>query len=422
MPCFWETSRQDGETFVKRHLVTLNALILAVLAIHLLVVPRPAQAQTESVLYSFCSQANCADGYQPYTGLIVDREGNLYGTTLWGGATGWGTVFEISSTGEETVLYSFCSQANCADGAEPSSGLIKDAQGRLYGTTEDGGSNNWGTVFELSAPIKSGAAWTEKVLYRFSNPEDGIGPIGGVIGDREGNLYGITAGGGTAGLGTIFKLTPSGEESVLYSFGSHPHDGYQSSGGLVMDKEDNLYGTTAYGGQFGDGIVFKVSTAGQETVVYNFCSQTECADGQWPFAGLLIDERGDLYGTTYLGGNTNSCTCCGCGTIFRITTTGKERVFQFTNTGGQEPQAPVIAHNGDLYGTTSIGGINGQGTVYKVSSTGIETVLYSFCSLQDCADGQGPIGPVTVDGNGNIYGTTPEGGAYRQGTVYKVTP
>src|SRR5581483_3449944 len=187
-----------------------------------------------------------------------------------------------------------------------------------------------------------------------------------------------------------------------------------------MDKQGNLYGTTAYGGQYGGGIVFKISSAGQETVVYNFCSQTGCADGEWPFAGLFIDAIGDLYGTTYTGGNSNICGCCGCGTLFEITTTGKEHVYDFTNAGGQAPQAPVIEHNGDLYGTTMIGGINGQGTVYKVTG-GVESVLYSFCSLQGCADGAGPIGPVTIDANGNLYGTTESGGAYGEGTVYKVT-
>src|SRR5581483_4660198 len=145
---FGETCGEYGEVlmFGKHDVIALNTMVLAVLSVLLLVVPRPAQAQTESVLYSFCSQPNCADGYQPYTSLIVDAKGNVYGTTPWGGATGWGTVFEVSSGGQETVLYSFCSQTNCADGSEPSSGLIRDAKGRFYGTTQDGGLNNRGTV------------------------------------------------------------------------------------------------------------------------------------------------------------------------------------------------------------------------------------------------------------------------------------
>jgi uncharacterized repeat protein (TIGR03803 family) len=408
--------------FGKRHLLTVNALILAGFSIHLLIVPRHAEAQTETVLYNFCSQQNCADGTQPYASLIRDKEGNLYGTALFGGAYHWGTVFMVSPTGTETVLYSFCSQANCADGSEPNSGLIADEKGNLYGVTADGGSSNLGTVYKLS-PAKAGA-WTETVLYSFAGGSgDGLSPGGNLIRDESGNFYGATPSGGAFDEGTVFKLTPTGSESIFHSFGSHYGDGAVPSGGLIIDKEGNLYGTTGQGGAHGQGTAFKISSTGVETVLYSFCSQSNCTDGASPSAGLLMGGNGDLYGTTFYGGGSDTCGDGGCGTVFRITAKGEERMlFAFTFSDGDNPAAALITYKGDLYGNTINGGLHGYGTVFKVNLAGEQTVLYSFCSEQNCTDGGSPQGALIVDASGNLYGTTPSGGLYSNGTVYKVTP
>ncbi len=306
---------------------------------------------TETVLYSFCSQIYCADGYQPLGGLIMDGAGNLYGTTRQGDnnpgtcalAGSCGVVFELTPdpTGTvwtETVLYRFCSQLRCADGVYPYGGLIMDASGNLYGTTNGGGANDGsqvgpGVVFELT-PDATGTAWTETVLHSFfcSNCADGANPAPGLIMDGAGNLYGTTTTGGATGGGTVFQLTPSDtgwSETVLYSFCSQTRcaDGLYPYGDLIMDEAGNLYGTTWRGGsgtQLISGVAFELTpdstgTAWTETVLYNFCSQSNCADGGGPFAGLLMDASGNLYGTTNVGGNfNNKCAVQGCGTVFAL--------------------------------------------------------------------------------------------------------
>jgi uncharacterized repeat protein (TIGR03803 family) len=285
------------------------------------------------VLYSFCSQTNCADGAQPVAGLIMDGAGNLYGTTQGGGnASGQGVVFQLrrhhqhrGTAWTETVLYSFCSQTDCADGARPSAGLTIDGAGNLYGTTGIGG-NGRGVVFELT-PDQTPTAWTETVLYRFcaqSNCADGAYPEAGLIMDGAGNLYGTTAFGGIGGAGgggVVFELTPgqtgtAWTETMLYSFCAQTNcaDGEFPYAGLIMDGAGNLYGTTYYGG--GRGVVFQLTpdetgAAWTETVLYRFCSHTNCPDGAYPEAGLIMDGTGNLYGTTVIGGN-------GSGVVFAL--------------------------------------------------------------------------------------------------------
>jgi len=383
-----------------------GALTMAVLFALLLIAIGPAHAQTETVLYSFCSQLNCTDGYNPFAGLVMDKKGNLYGTTYQGGANangGNGTVFEITVAGEEKVLYSFT--GSNGDAGNPYAGLVMDKRGNLYGTTVGGGVNGSGAVFELSP------SGTETVLYSFcSQPSctDGATPYAGLVMDKKGNLYGTTYQGGVNGNGTVFEISPSGTETVLHSFAYS--DGASPLAGLVIDQKGNLYGTTTVGGVNGNGTVFEITAAGEEKVLYSFTGSN--GDGEFPYAGLVMDKKGNFYGTTELGGAN------GNGTVFEIIAAGEEKVlYSFTGSNGDgDPVAGLVMDKkGNLYGTT-------VGTVFKVSPSGTETVLYVFCSQSGCTDGAGPMAGLAMDRQGNLYGTTSYGGANGVGVVFKVTP
>jgi RHS repeat-associated protein len=379
-----------------------------------------ATASGYEVLYSFCSASNCTDGESPVAGLIRDAAGNLYGTTPQGGTgsnNDGGTVFKVDTTGHETVLYNFCSASNCTDGEQPQAGLIRDASGNLYGTTEYGGANGAGTVFKVDA------TGHETVLYSFcSECTNGANPVAGLIQDASGNLYGTTEYGGPYAAGTVFKVDTTGHETVLYSFcpSGCSGDGKNPLAGLVQDVAGNLYGTTYDGGANDVGTVFKVDTAGHETVLYSFCSASNCTDGEYPYAGLMQDAAGNLYGTTAGGGASNN------GTVFEVDIAGHETaLYSFCSasncTDGAIPKAGLIQDAmGNLYGTTTGGGANGYGTVFKVESAGNETVLYSFCSAFSCEDGTIPLAGLTEDSTGNLYGTTLGGGANGFGTVFEL--
>jgi uncharacterized repeat protein (TIGR03803 family) len=349
-----------------------------------------AWSQTEGVLYSFCAQNNCIDGSNPEAGLVLDQKGNLYGTTYYGGPSscegvGCGLVFKVGPKGKETALYNFCAQRDCTDGALPLAGLIFDQKGNLYGTTQAGGAHGYGVVFKLTPEGK------ETVLYSFCAHTkaavctDGASPHAGVVFDQKGNLYGTTTGGGAHGYGTVFKLTPKGREAVLYSFCAQNNctDGEYPYAGVILDLTGNLYGTTSSGGAFercedasGCGVVFKLTPKGKYTVLHNFCAQTNCTDGEYPYAGVVFDQRGNLYGTTVEGGHSDiSCGSYGCGVVFKLTPKGKE------------------------------------------------TVLYSFCAQSNCTDGAAPYAGLVFDKEGSLYGTTAGGGLCALcGVVFKLTP
>lgn len=342
-------------------------------------------AGQETVLYSFCSLANCADGEFPYGGVILDAAGNLYGTTTQGGANGGGTVFKLDSAGTETVLYSFCSQGgtNCTDGTVPYASLVRDSAGNLYGTTSGGGTGNIGSEEAGGTVFKVDGAGTETVLHSFCssvNCADGDLPYAGLIIDAAGNLFGTTVQGGDESSGTVFKVDTTGQESVLYSFGNSVGDGGGPYGGLIEDAAGNFYGTTAAGpipgagsncpSGYGCGTVFKLNAANQLTVLYDFCSESNCADGYQPWDGLVQDAAGNLYGTTFAGG------------------------------------------------------ANSDGIAFKVDNTGSETVLYNFCSDSGaikCSDGVLVYTGLLQDTAGNLYGTTYAGGAKGAGTVFELT-
>ncbi|MGC2475309.1 MAG: choice-of-anchor tandem repeat GloVer-containing protein [Candidatus Sulfotelmatobacter sp.] len=408
-----------------RHIVSKPRF--AVVIALLMLAPRPGLSQTEKVLYSFVGGT---DGANPYYGnLVRDSKGNLYGTTLNGGAANYGTVFEVSPTGKEKLLHSFVGYPG--DGSNPNSSLLRDSEGNLYGTTTGGGSglpvncgvyglNGCGTVFEVT---KSG---TEIVLYNFEllSTFDGAIPYAGLVRDSKGNLYGTTNYGGMANEGTVFELAPTGAETVLYNFCSATGcaDGAFPESTLFRDWRGNLYGTTADGGSGactnGCGTVFKVTPTDTETVLHSFTGQPN--DGANPRSGLVFDAKGNAYGTTNSGGAYN------VGTVFRLTPRGKEIIYSFGSSAsdGSGPVAAVaLDRQGSIYGTTPTGGTDGYGTVFKIGTRGRETVLYSFTGG---ADGATPLGGLVLDGQGNLYGTTQYGGSSDCsggcGVVFQLTP
>lgn len=369
------------------------------------------QTPTYSVLYSF----NCTTvgGGFPVGGPIEDSSGNLYG------ATG-GTAFELSPSGVETTLHVF--GLSNSDGSDPQGGVLRDPAGNLYGTTFAGGIADCsgfgcGTVFKLAPNHR------ETQLYRFTGDPDGQGPIGNLVSDATGNLYGNTNLGGFSEGGIVFEVSRTGAETILHTF-TGGTDGAEPFAGLVRDPAGNLYGTTYSGGTFGSGTVFELTPAGIETILHNFDLTT--TDGANPFAGLVRDSAGNLYGTTNGGGTFSS------GTIFKLDPTGAETIL-FNFNGGSQGAFPVgLARDakGDLFGVTFNGGrstacTGGCGVVFELSPTGQETVLHSFTGPPD---GKLGAGSPLLDSAGNLYGYTSEGGTSSGnmgngcGIVFKITP
>ena len=379
----------------------------------------PARLRTErvhvrpaySVLYSF--KGGSEDGEDPLAGLI-NVKGTLYGTTQNGGVHctargGCGTVFTVTTSGGETLLHRFKRK----NGAYPSAGLL-NVNGTLYGTTTMGGAG-YGTVFAITKSAK------EPLLYSFPSGEgDGAYPSAGLI-NVNGRLYGTTQFGGAGYHGTVFAITTSGKERVLYSFPSDQRDGEAPFAGLI-DVNGTLYGTTEGGGANDEGTVFAITPSGTETVLHSF--KDSSADGEHPRAGL-INVNGTLYGTTYAGG-ANCSSSDYCGTVFAITLSGKETVLHSFPSGsgdGSSPEAGLINIKGTLYGTTEFGGTCsgsiGCGTVFAITTSGGETVLHKFANYP--SDGGYPsAGLINIEGT--LYGTTAEGDAYDDGTVFSLSP
>jgi uncharacterized repeat protein (TIGR03803 family) len=431
--------RQLWRSVSRRFLgATVAALALAITLVLAGDAVQAAHAQTVTVLYKFKDDAH---GGFPESGVVMDAKGNLYGTAIAGGSNscneGCGVVFKLDPAGKESVLHSFSG----SDGEAPDANLLLDGEGNLYGVTEDGGSGGCGvgcgTVFKVDKLGKT------TVLYGFTGGADGGTPSGSLIEDADGNLYGATFWGGnlsgclTNGCGVLFKLDRFGSETVLYTF-SGKADGANPNGGLIRDARGNLYGTAAYGGDsscyLGCGTVFKLNTNGQFTVLHSFSAGT---DGVYPYAGLIRDTKSNLYGTTAAGGKTTKFCSAGCGTVFKVSKTGEETVlYSFEGgTDGVTPYAGLIFDPaGNLYGTTPWGGdlkCNngigfGCGVVFSIGPTGKETILYRFKG----ADGDGPYrGSLMRDAAGNLYGTTRFGGVLSCGgfgigcgVVFKLTP
>jgi uncharacterized repeat protein (TIGR03803 family) len=382
------------------------ALTLVVMLAIAVVGTQSAQAQTFTVLYNFTGSL---DGAYP-TGLLRDAAGNLYGTTSNGGTYGYGTVFKLDTSSREIVRYSF---RGGTDGAGPA-GLIEDAQGNLSGTTAEGGGTGCrhgygcGTVYRVSSQGK------ESVLYRFTGGTDGASPMGTLFREPDGRLYGTTQIGGDlscyppAGCGTVF-VVGKGVERVLHKF--NVSDGFLPWAGVIRDAEGNLLGTTESGGDPGYGNVFKLNKAGKETVLYHFDKPQQ---GQFPQSAVTLGKAGTLYGTTVQGG------AYGNGTVFRVSKRGVGTVlYSFSWPDGVNPFAGVILDSkGNLYGDTEMGGLSDYGTVYKLDTSGILTLLHIFGG----PDGEYPFNNLIRDENGNLYGTATYGGSGGYGTVWKLTP
>jgi uncharacterized repeat protein (TIGR03803 family) len=466
--------------------------------------PATAQIYTETVLHNFAGPGH---GATPYAELIRDPAGNFYGTTYSGGEWGYGVVFKLDSTGKETVLHSFAGNSfagGFTDGAYPIMGLVRDSKGNLYGTTTHGGAGGIGTVFRIdthanetilhyfgaegqacapliidsagnlygttqspaAGPICGGdlpgtvfkvdGSGNFSILYRFTGGADGGPPAGRLVRDSAGNLYGTTEFGGTSGQGVVFKLDPRGIESVVYSF-TGGADGARPQGNLVRDSTGNLYGTAYSGGAYGFGVVFKVDAGGHEAVLHSFTGTdgggpssgvirdpegnfygttsfstvfkldtrsnltvlhtfTGGADGAGPFSGLVLDSVGNLYGTAVGGGTPNF----GDGVVYKLDPTGVETVlYSFpVEPDGSSPN-PGLIHDsaGNLYGTTAYGGTSNAGSVFRIDASGHEAVLYSFTGG---TDGANPRAGLVRDPAGNFYGTTYGGGVGGQGVVFKL--
>ena len=352
-------------------------------------------AQTLTTLHNFAGPPN--DGAAPSAGLVQGTDGNFYGTTTTGGADNKGTVFKITPSGTVTVLHSFAGPPN--DGNGPTAGLIQASDGNFYGTTEFGGSNGTGTVFKITP------SGTVTILYSFACT-DGCSPRGGLIQASDGNFYGTTSN-GTHATGTVFRITPSGTVTFLYSF--HCTDGCYPLGGLVQGSDGNFYGTTSLGGASNKGTVFKITPNGTLTFLHTF----QGSDGDGPYAGLIQASNGNFYGTTYVGGANDE------GTVFEITPQGTLTTLHSFNGGDAAgPQAALVqASDGNFYGTTYLGGANDDGSVFEITPQGTLTTLHSF----NGGDGSGLEAGLVQASDGTFYGTT-FGGGSAHGTVFKLTP
>jgi uncharacterized repeat protein (TIGR03803 family) len=318
-------------------------------------------AQQLTTLYSFSGP----DGRLPNGTVIRDGKGNLYGTAENGGTNDAGVVYKLDTTNTETVLYSF---TGGIDGKYPIAGLLRGSRGELYGTTRDGGDANLGVVFKL------GTGGKETVLHSFTGTPDGATTFASVIKDETGNLYGTTQKGGDSNLGIAFKLRSGGRIVIQHSF-TGGGDGGGPFGGLVRGPNGQLFGTAVGGGnkggtcgQGGCGVVFKIGKAGNLTVLYTFAGSIS-NDGALPMGRLVRDAQGNLYGTTYSGGSTG-CGGGGCGTVFKLDSSAKESIlYRFTGgSDGAQPQAGLFrAEDGTLYGTTPFGGGVGGGVAFKIT-------------------------------------------------------
>jgi uncharacterized repeat protein (TIGR03803 family) len=393
-----------------------------------------AHAQTFTVLHTF--KGAPTDGEAPFGQLIRDSAGNLYGTTNSGGAgkctSGCGTAFMLNKAGKEVGLYSFGGK----NGGYPLAGLFRDSAGNFYGTTTGGGANCYGmgypgcgTVFKLSKTGK------ETLLYSFAGTPDGYTHEALLVGG-DGSLYGTTLlGGASGGYGTVFKLDKVGQDTILHTFTGPPGgggDGADPYAGVIRDAAGNLYGVTDAGGAYCCGVVYEIDTTGTETLLYSF---TGFSDGDGPLSVLLLDSAGNLYGTTKAGGN-EQCGGSGCGVVFELSpqpgrSWTESVLYVFCSlpncADGEKPLAGPLVRDaaGNLYGTTFFGGTADDGVVFKLDGSGKETVLHSFTGG---ADGGFPWAGLTMDSAGNLYGGATGGGDFSCfppsgcGVVFKITP
>lgn len=397
-----------------------NVLAVAVLA------AAPAQAASVAVIYSF---AGGQDGEYTDTDVVMDGAGNLYGTSVQGGAHASGTVWRLSPNGNSwthTVLYSF---TGGSDGGEPYKGVTLDAQGNLYGTAVTGGGGGCeggcGVAYKLT---NNGGTWTQTVIHQFTGGEDGAGPGARLTVGDDGDLYGMAPTGGVFGAGTIYKIHPAHGDwkfSVIHAF-TGGNDGCGGSAGAMVLRGGSLFGTVTSCGLDGQGLVYqltpKTKAKWKFDILYSFKDEP---DGGFPYGGLLFDAQGNIFGTTYYAGQNDA------GAVYELSPKDKgawkERLlysFQDNGIDGNSSIGNLVADSaGNLYGTTSAGGIAGLGTIFALKpgahKSWNESVVHSFTGVPDGALAyNGMVG----DGTGVFYGATTHGGAEDEGAIYKFTP
>ena len=427
-------SRPSGRFNLQPSLAAASAALALVFLLTVLAVPAaPAQTETFRVIHHFTAGL---DGSTPYAGLTIDRSGNLYGTSYYGGGgpcndnfgIGCGTVFQLKhkeSGWTLNPLYKFTGNGN-NDGAYPAARVIFGPDGALYGTTIGGAGN--GTVFNVrpsgTACISVLCPWKESVLYIFTGGADGAFPfLGDLVFDPAGTLYGTTIEGGFNGQGVVYKLSPSAggwTQNVLYSMVA-AISGYFPYGGVIFDRAGNLYGTASTGGAYNYGTVYQLTPSGAswtENTVYSFRNE---GDGSVPISGLTLDQSGKLYGAT--AGVPGA-------TVFELTPSSKWTLNVLYSFSANPNEGPYDGPNdrllmdaaGNLYGTAYGGGAYGRGVVFELTPS---DGGWTYTDLHDFSgndDGAYPIGGVVQDANGNIYGTASEGGQYGGGVVWEITP
>jgi uncharacterized repeat protein (TIGR03803 family) len=387
-----------------------------------------AQAQTFTSLYSFCAdKTNCTEGSGPAAPLVQGTDGNLYGETTFGGdngscgSIGCGTIFKITPQGNVTTVYSFCSSLPCTDGSGPDGGLVLASDGNFYGVTSGGGVHNFGTVFRITPAGKL------TTLHSFDYT-DGWEALGrGLTQAANGSFYGTTLFGGAYGQGVAFEITASGTFTTLHSFYGTPGcPGCVAPNGLTLGADGNLYGTTYAGGQTSDcsagetsGTFFQLTPAGALTTLHVFCAPT----GYRPNSTLLPAPNGNFYGTSAAGGNGN---LVGDGTVYEITPTGSiTSLYSFClQTGCPDGKTPIglaMGTDGNFYGTTLLADADHKGTIYEITPAGQLTTLYSFTATNgNYLDGSSPIGPMLLHTSGTFYGLTDFGGKTGSGTIFSL--
>jgi uncharacterized repeat protein (TIGR03803 family) len=394
---------------------TVGLLAVMGLFLFLASVSQPARSQTYTVIHNFTNQGT--DGATPYGGPILDSAGNLYGTTYLGGQWGNGAVYKMSPNGSSWTYTSLYNFGPLPDGAGPAFGsLAMGPDGALYGTTEGGGY--FGTDFEIC-----NCKGTEVQIHQFGLGTDGAQPIGGVVLDAAGNLYGTTSLGGTLQNGTVFEEQWNGStwtESTIYNF-TGGDDGASPPAGVTLDARGDLYGTTSFGGANGVGVLYKLTrreSGWKQSVLHTFRGRT---DGQYPVGGVVVDAAGNLFGSTFDGGVN------GGGTVYEFSPSAApgskfKTLHSFPGTYGG-PYNKLTLANGNIYGFTEAEGANGLGSVWVL--TPAEGGGWTFTDLYDFVggnDGAQPYGSVAVDSKGDIFGTANYGGSDNQGVVFEITP
>jgi uncharacterized repeat protein (TIGR03803 family) len=385
----------------KRSVAFRAAIALAAITFSLAVC---AQAQTYTTLASFDGD----NGASPQYGSLVQAiNGNYYGTTEFGGTHGGGVFFEVTPSGKLTDIYNFC-RTECAEGQEPWFSPVLGTDGNFYGTTTLGGnSEHAGTIFRITPAGKL------TTLYSFcpaSPCNDGKNPIS-LMQASNGNFYGVAAGDGVNNNGTIFEFSRLGVFTVLYSFCAQPNcaDGSEPSSSLMQASNGNLYGTTFEGGAYNHGTAYEITPTGRFKTIHSFCAEPECVDGDGPMAGLVEDANGNLYGTTFYGGGNS------LGTVFEVTAANQFILLHsFGNTDGSYPTSALIsASDGNLYGTTSSDSTDG-GTIFQITAAGEFNSIHTFCTCT----GANPFDALFQATDGTFYGTTHSDGASNDGTIF----